>query len=74
MSETRKVFLTAEWLDLVMLNYEVDPGFLEKYVPNRHRVGFVPGETHVSLVGLSVLLQPNYLGLLPYHFIPILKR
>jgi hypothetical protein len=26
----RRVFLSAEWRDLVMLNYEVDPAILSK--------------------------------------------
>src|SRR5712664_2777926 len=42
MSGTRTVFLTAEWRDLVMLNYEVAPCLLDKYVPPRHGAGFVP--------------------------------
>ena len=33
MSQPERVFLTAEWRNLLMLNYEVDPDLLRKYVP-----------------------------------------
>jgi uncharacterized protein len=45
------VFLTAEWRDLVMLNYEVDPRLLDKYVPCGTVLDSFLGRTYVSLVG-----------------------
>jgi uncharacterized protein YqjF (DUF2071 family) len=51
MSSTGTVFLTAEWRDLVMLNYEVDPRLLEKYVPDGTVLDSFLGKTYVSLVG-----------------------
>ncbi len=51
MSPTKKVFLTAEWRDLVMLNYEVDPRLLDKYVPSGTVLDSFFGKTYVSLVG-----------------------
>jgi uncharacterized protein YqjF (DUF2071 family) len=51
MSETRTIFLTAEWRDLVMLNYEVDPRLLEKFVPSGTVLDSFAGKTYVSLVG-----------------------
>jgi uncharacterized protein YqjF (DUF2071 family) len=51
MSPTRKVFLTAEWRDLVMLNYEVHPRLLGKYVPIGTVLDSFLGKTYVSLVG-----------------------
>jgi len=51
MSPTKKVFLTAEWRDLVMLNYEVDPRLLDKYVPSGTVLDSFLGKTYVSLVG-----------------------
>ena len=51
MSPTRTVFLTAEWRDLVMLNYEVDPRLLDKYVPSGTVLDSFLGKTYVSLVG-----------------------
>src|SRR5260370_9772143 len=51
MSPTRKVFLAAEWRDLVMLNYEVHPRLLGKYVPIGTVLDSFLGKTYVSLVG-----------------------
>jgi uncharacterized protein len=51
MCHPRTVFLTAEWRDLVMLNYEVDPRLLDKYVPRGTVLDSFLGRTYVSLVG-----------------------
>jgi uncharacterized protein YqjF (DUF2071 family) len=51
MSPTNSVFLTAEWRDLVMLNYEVDPHILEKFVPAGTELDSFLGKTYLSLVG-----------------------
>jgi len=51
MLRTKTVFLTAEWQDLVMLNYEVDSRLLEKYVPSGTELDSFQGKTFVSLVG-----------------------
>ena len=51
MPEPKRVFLTAEWQDLVMLNYEVEPRLLEKYVPAGTVLDSFEGKTYVSLVG-----------------------
>ena len=52
MSQTRKVFLSAEWRDLVMLNYEVDPRLLHKGTPTcGTSLDSFQGKTYVSLVG-----------------------
>jgi uncharacterized protein YqjF (DUF2071 family) len=51
MSRTRTVFLSAEWRDLVMLNYEVDSRSLDKYVPRGTALDSFLGKTYVSLVG-----------------------
>jgi len=51
MSPTETVFLTAEWRDLVMLNYEVDPRMLDKYVPSGTTLDSFLGKTYLSLVG-----------------------
>jgi uncharacterized protein YqjF (DUF2071 family) len=51
MSGTKKVFLTAKWQDLVMLNYEVDPRLLDTYVPAGTLLDSYLGKTYVSLVG-----------------------
>ncbi len=51
MARTKTVFLSAEWRDLVMLNYEVDSRSLDKYVPPGTVLDSFLGKTYVSLVG-----------------------
>jgi uncharacterized protein len=51
----RRVFLSAEWRDLVMLNYEVEPGILRRYVPRGVELDAFAGRTFVSLVGFQFL-------------------
>jgi uncharacterized protein YqjF (DUF2071 family) len=46
-----KVFLTAEWRYLAMLNYEIDPATLAPFVPAGTELDFWNGKTFVSLVG-----------------------
>jgi|GEM_PF-7130839 len=28
-----KIFLNAEWWDLIMVNYAIDPALLQEYIP-----------------------------------------
>ena len=49
----RRDFLSAEWRDLVMLNYEVEPGILRQYVPSGVELDTFHGRTFVSLVGFG---------------------
>jgi uncharacterized protein YqjF (DUF2071 family) len=51
MREVKRIFLTAEWRDLAMLNYEVDPSLLERYVPQGTDLDSFERKTYVSLVG-----------------------
>src|SRR5713226_7870909 len=51
MPEAKRIFLTAEWRDLVMLNYEVDPSLLEPHAPVGTELDSFEGKTYVSLVG-----------------------
>ena len=53
MPQEKQVFLSAEWLDLVMLNYEVDPKLLSDYVPPGTVLDSFDGRTYVSLVGFQ---------------------
>lgn len=70
-STDARVFLTAEWRDLLMLNYEVAPELLRGYVPRGTQLDSFRGRTYVSLVGfrfrktklrgkLSVPLHSNF--------------
>ncbi len=45
------VFLTAEWLDLVLLNYAVPRGLLESLVPKGTELDLWGGDAYVSVVG-----------------------
>jgi uncharacterized protein len=64
----RRVFLSAEWRDLVMLNYEVEPGILRQYVPRGVELDEFEGRTFVSLVGFQFLHTKLYRFLaVPFH-------
>ena len=67
MSQSRRVFLTAEWRDLVMLNYEVDPSLLNRYVPAGTTLDTFEGRTYLSLVGFQSC-HTKLLGYLPVPF------
>lgn len=64
----RPVFLSAEWRDLVMLNYEVNPSLLQKYVPRGVGLDTFEGRTFVSVVGFR-FLRTKLWGFLavPFH-------
>ena len=64
----QRVFLSAEWRDLVLLNYEVDPEILRRYVPVGVELDTFAGRTFLSLVGFRFLRTKLY-GLLavPFH-------
>ena len=47
----QKPFLSAEWRNLLMANYEVDPGILKKYLPCHTELDDFNGKHYVSLVG-----------------------
>lgn len=60
-------FLTAEWNDLAMINYVVDPKILEKYVPPGTELDFFEGKCYVSFIGF-MFEKVRVLGLkIPFH-------
>jgi uncharacterized protein YqjF (DUF2071 family) len=64
---SNRVFLTAKWRSLAMLNYEVDSNLLCKYVPAGVELDQWNGSTFMSLVGFS-FLNTKVLGLpIPFH-------
>jgi len=67
MPESR-VFLSAEWRDLVMLNYEVEPEILRRHVPRGVELDTFQGRTFVSVVGFQFLHTRLY-GFIavPFH-------
>jgi hypothetical protein len=64
---TPPVFLTAEWRNLVMLNYSIPPRLLEKYLPAGTELDLLEGVHYVSLVGFQ-FLQTRIKGMrIPFH-------
>ncbi|MEW6126641.1 MAG: DUF2071 domain-containing protein [Acidobacteriota bacterium] len=62
-----KVFLTAEWKYLTMLNFEIEPDILRPYVPAGTELDTWNGKTFVSVVGF-LFLNTKVLGLaIPFH-------
>jgi len=60
-------FLTAEWLDLAMLNYEIDPAIVAARVPAGCELDSFAGRTFVSVVGFR-FLRTRVLGVpIPFH-------
>jgi uncharacterized protein len=62
-----RVFLSAEWRDLVLLNYEIDPGLVAQYVPRGTGLDSFQGRVFVSLVGFR-FLRTKLLGFTPLPF------
>ena len=63
----RRPFLTAEWRNLVMLNFEIDPAVLEPFVPSGVELDYWEGATFASIVGFQ-FLNTRLAGLsIPYH-------
>ena len=67
MSQSERVFLSAEWRDLVLLNYEVEPGLLSRYVPAGTSLDSFRDKTYVSLVGFR-FLRTRLWGRFPIPF------
>lgn len=60
-------FLTAEWRKLAIFNYVVDPGVLEKYLPNGIELDVWNGRCYVSLIGF-LFTETRLKGIrVPYH-------
>lgn len=62
-----RTFLTAEWRDLIMLNYEVDPAILRPVVPRGTELDFFNGKTFLSLVGFRFLNTQVFGIPFPFH-------
>jgi len=60
-------FLNAQWKNLIMANYEVNPAVLEKYLPYKTELDTWNGRHYVSLVGF-MFLDTKVLGIkIPFH-------
>jgi hypothetical protein len=62
-----RTFLTAEWINLLMLNYAVDPALLTSFVPSGTELDSYAGKTYLSLIGFQ-FNRTRVLGLaIPFH-------
>lgn len=60
-------FLKAEWKNLALFNYEVEPEVLEKYIPAGTEIDIWNNKCYVSLVGF-LFKETKVLGLkVPFH-------
>ena len=63
----KNIFLTAEWSNLLMLNYAVDASLLERFVPAGTELDAFEGKTYLSLVGFE-FNRSRILGFaVPFH-------
>ena len=64
---SNRTFLTAEWRNLVLLNYEVDSRLLSPFLPRGTELDSWNGKFFVSLVGFQ-FLNTKVLGVhIPFH-------
>ncbi|MFC4261391.1 YqjF family protein [Ferruginibacter yonginensis] len=62
-----KHFLTAEWNNLIMANYTIDPAILQPFVPKHTELDFYEGKCYVSLIGF-MFEKVKLLGFtIPFH-------
>lgn len=62
-----KKFLTANWQNLIMANYEVEPNLLAEFVPQGTALDFYEGKCFASLVAFN-FVNTKVLGVsVPYH-------
>src|SRR5580704_5105159 len=60
-------FLTAEWKNILMLNYAVDASLLRRFVPAGTELDAFEGKTYLSLIGFE-FNRTRVLGFaIPFH-------
>ena len=60
-------FLTAEWNDLALINYEINPEILQKYVPIGTELDLWNSKCYISLIGF-MFENVKVLGVkIPFH-------
>jgi uncharacterized protein YqjF (DUF2071 family) len=63
-----RIFLSTEWRDLLMLNYESDPALLQRFVPRGTELDSFDGITYISVVGLRFARTKLFGSLaIPFH-------
>jgi uncharacterized protein len=60
-------FLTAEWKNLLMLNYAVDPALLQPFVPAGTVLDQFDGRTYISLIGFEFNKTRVFGQAIPFH-------
>src|SRR6266446_328244 len=60
-------FLTAEWNNLLMLNYAVEASLLERFVPAGAELDVFEGRTYLSLVGFEFNRSRIFGFAVPFH-------
>ncbi len=63
----QRTFLTAEWKNLLMLNYVVDPMLLQSFVPSGTVLDQFAGKTYVSLIGFEFNNTRIFGRAIPFH-------
>ncbi len=65
--EEARLFLTAEWRALLMVNYVVDPVLLRRYLPRGTELDEWEGKTLASMVGFRFLNTRVFGCCIPFH-------
>jgi uncharacterized protein YqjF (DUF2071 family) len=60
-------FLTAEWNNIVMLNYAVDASLLERFVPAGTELDLFEGKSYLSLIGFEFKRTRLFGFPIPFH-------
>jgi uncharacterized protein len=60
-------FLTAKWLDLVMINYAIEPDLLQAFVPRGTELDLFEDECYVSLVAFKFFDTRILNFRIPFH-------
>jgi len=63
----KKIFLTAEWRQLAMLNYEIAPAFLKPWLPAGTELDLLNGKTLLSVVGFRFIKTRVWRIAFPFH-------
>ena len=63
----QSIFLKAEWRNLVMLNYEIEPSILTQWLPKGTELDYFKGRTYVSVIAFQ-FLHARVMGMsIPLH-------
>jgi uncharacterized protein YqjF (DUF2071 family) len=63
----QSTFLTAEWRNLLMLNYAFEPALLQLFVPAGTEIDHFAGKAYVSLIGFEFNKTRVFGQSIPFH-------